>query len=445
MDEQWVVDRARLRLLLRQHPEWTTRQLMDATGRSEGWVKKWKKRLRQAAADDLTVLWGRSRARHTPCKQVPAEVEERIVRLRDELPQTLGRVAGPLPILYHLHRQEDLLAQGVYLPRSTSTLWAILERHGCIARPEPHERQPVERPEPMIHWQIDFKDVGTVPPDPDGKWAHVVEVLDVVDVGTSILVEAIPGEDYHAQTALYNLAAILLMHGLPDKLTFDRDPRFVGSATGSDFLSALRRFMNCMGIEVDVCPPRRPDLNAFVERYHRSYEQECVQRYRPGDLEQTREVTQCYKRFYNAERPNQALACGNRPPYEAFPSLPQRPRPPEWVDPDRWMDTLHNTFYARRVKGDGTVQIGKHRYYIGRHLRGRTVVLRLDARNRHFVVEVNGQSLKTLPIKGLHGELMPFQTYLDMMCREAEAEWRQYLRQRPRRRPVVRPIQQSLF
>jgi hypothetical protein len=35
----------------------------------------------------------------------------------------------------------------------------------------------------MTMWQLDFKDVSTVPADPDGKRQHVVEVLDTVDAG----------------------------------------------------------------------------------------------------------------------------------------------------------------------------------------------------------------------------------------------------------------------
>jgi hypothetical protein len=38
-------------------------------------------------------------------------------------------------------------------------------------------------------------------------------------------------------------------------------------------------------------------------------------------------------------------------------------------------------------------------------------------------VEVNGQLLKALPIKGLHGQMMSFQAYLGMMGHEALAEW----------------------
>jgi hypothetical protein len=42
----------------------------------------------------------------------------------------------------------------------------------------------------MAVWQLDFKDVSTVPADPEGKRAHVVEVLNTVDTGTSMLLNA---------------------------------------------------------------------------------------------------------------------------------------------------------------------------------------------------------------------------------------------------------------
>jgi hypothetical protein len=43
------------------------------------------------------------------------------------------------------------------------------------------------RAEPLEAWQIDFKDVTTVAPEPEGKRQHTVEVLNIVDTGTSIL------------------------------------------------------------------------------------------------------------------------------------------------------------------------------------------------------------------------------------------------------------------
>ncbi len=40
----------------------------------------------------------------------------------------------------------------------------------------------------MGTWEMDFTDVTTVFPEPEGKKQHEVGVLNVIDVGTSILV-----------------------------------------------------------------------------------------------------------------------------------------------------------------------------------------------------------------------------------------------------------------
>src|SRR5207302_11179659 len=36
------------------------------------------------------------------------------------------------------------------------------------------------------------------------------------------------------------------------------------------------RFLLCMGVEPHVCPPQRPDKNAYVERFHRTLGEECL-------------------------------------------------------------------------------------------------------------------------------------------------------------------------
>ncbi len=56
VEVEWIADRATLRSLAHEHPEWTQRDLADAVGRSLSWVKKWLKRLREAPPDDLQVL-----------------------------------------------------------------------------------------------------------------------------------------------------------------------------------------------------------------------------------------------------------------------------------------------------------------------------------------------------------------------------------------------------
>src|SRR5215831_751792 len=105
---------------------------------------------------------------------------------------------------------------------------------------------------------MDFKDVTTVPANPDGKQAHAVEVLHFVDAGTSIVLSAQPHADFHAETALEGVMQFCRQYGLPPMLTFDNDPRFVGSSRGRDFPSALCRFLLCLGVTQSADPTASP-------------------------------------------------------------------------------------------------------------------------------------------------------------------------------------------
>jgi len=292
----------------------------------------------------------------------------------------------------------------------------------------------VERPAPLTAWQIDFKDVSTVPADPLGKQQHVVEVFNVVDTGTSLLLDGLPRDDFTAETAIIALTNTLLVHGVPQSVTCDRDPRFVGSWSSRAFPSAFMRYLLSLGITVDVCPPRRPDRNAFVERYHRTYEYECLRIHRPTTLEQTAQVTESFRWHYNAERPNQARSCGNQPPYHAHPVLPRLPPLPDRIDPDGWLRAVHRRRFKRRVQSNGSVQFGRHRYYVGKQFKGRYLLLQIDAHAQTLAVLVADQVVKTVRIKGLYHEILDFQEYLRFICEEAVSEWQRWLWGQRRRR-----------
>jgi hypothetical protein len=52
MEEQWIVDRGKLREVWLDHPEWSKNQLVEAVGRSKAWMKKWLKRIRSCPLED---------------------------------------------------------------------------------------------------------------------------------------------------------------------------------------------------------------------------------------------------------------------------------------------------------------------------------------------------------------------------------------------------------
>lgn len=362
---------------------------------------------------------------------------QRILELRDEPPEKLGRTPGPLPILYYLHHDPALQEAGVTLPRSTRTIWKILNQHHRILRPAAQQHDPEERPAPGVEWGMDFHDVSTVPAAPEGKQQHVVEILNLVDHGSSAVVASEPASDYTAETALRAVAEVLVTQGCPDRIRLDRDPRWVGSWTAKDFPSPLLRFLQCLGIEPKVCPPHEPEKNPFVERYHRNYKYECQVREQPQDLESTITTNGSYVHFYNFERPNQAITCGNQPPRVKFPNSPQLSPVPSTVDPDRWLLLQTGKTYTRRLDRNGCFQLGNQSYYVQQKLHGRSVTIWVDGRQKELDIYVSRQALKKIPIKGLQNRLMNFPEYLELMCREALSTWRRILRRTPTYRRVT--------
>lgn len=418
MEAQWVAQRQCLRNLLATCPNWSQQDLADAVGRSIAWVKKWSKRLRDAPVNDETVFHSRSRARKTPPPSLSPLVVNHILALRDHPPHNLNRIPGPKAILYYLYQDASLL-HGLRLPRSTHTIWRILRQHQRIVDPPFRNHQPLPRPEPLCSWQLDFKDASTVPPEGDGKRQHVVEVLNTVDVGTSILLTAQPRADFTMATAIEAVAQTVQAYGVPQQVTFDRDQRFVGTNTQRDCPSPFLRFWLCLGVQVIVCPPRRPDINGFVERYHRSYEEECLQVYRPADLQTVKTVTAAFQQHYNYERPHQGEACENQPPRVAFASLPSRPALPHVIDPDHWIDVWDGKYFVRKVQRDTSISVDERRYYLTKQVVGQLVNVRIEASTRSFVLEHEGAILKRIAIGGTGKGAMSFEDFVHHVCAEA--------------------------
>jgi len=426
MTTSYYAARANLYYLWKNHPEWSHAQFVAAVGYSKEWVKKWLKRLQEELGEGKPleeILQGHSRARkHPPEKTHPVVVAE-ILSIRDQPPEGLRRVPGQDAIHYYLERSPVLRFFQLPVP-SCKTIYRILKANDRIQRREKRLHEPQERPAPMTCWQIDFKDVSSVGADPDGKRQHVVETLNIIDTGTSIQLDAHVRSDFTAETALEALALTLAKYGLPTKITLDRDPRWVGSPAGSDFPAALLRFGACLGIEIEVCAARHPQQNGFVERYNRTYQEECLALDRPTTLEQARSVTETFVKHYNIERPHQGISGGNRPPLTAFPTLAPLPPLPEMVDPDAWLRTLDGLHLERKVDRNGKVSVDLKRYYVSSQLAGRHVVLELDADEDCMHVLLEQQPLKDLPLRGLVGKFLSYEQFLTHMLHQARAQTR---------------------
>jgi hypothetical protein len=407
MESEWEFDRMKLYQLWRQQPKQTQQQLAEALKRSLSWVKKWIRRFKQAGKPSLAMFKSLSRAPRSRKRQVVAVVRQAILGLRDTLKESYNRVIGPLPILYHLHKDPVLQAQGVYLPRSSRTIWKVLKEGGRIPT-RVREHYPLLRPDPLQHWEMDF-----------GQMSDQLEFLNVVDRGTSILVDVQTFVHYNAETALQAVARLLVLNGCPQKLRFDNDPRFVGSWQADGFPSPLMRFLLCLGVQPDLVPPGKPQEKPFAERSVRTVKHECFYVARPEDWLVGMEVADTFRYFYNHDRANQSSACGNRPPFEAFPILLTLPSVPETVDPDAWLAHYHGQTFKRQVGQNGMVSVGKYDYYVGYALAREKIAVWLDATHRVLKFLHHGAVVREHEIQGLVGQSMSFQAYLQHMLTEA--------------------------
>ena len=72
--------------------------------------------------------------------------------------------------------------------------------------------------------------------------------------------------------------------------------------------NALWRGVRSRGIELRSIQPGKPDQNAFLERFNRTYRTEVLNAYVFESLDQVRKISSEWVQSYNDERPHDALA-----------------------------------------------------------------------------------------------------------------------------------------
>ena len=91
---------------------------------------------------------------------------------------------------------------------------------------------------------------------------------------------------------------------LPDILRVDNGPEFLAQ----EFV----QWMNQHGVFIRYIQPGKPNQNAFIERFNRTYRNEVLNLYLFRNLDEVREVTAAWLIEYNELRPHDAL--GGIPP-----------------------------------------------------------------------------------------------------------------------------------
>ena len=96
--------------------------------------------------------------------------------------------------------------------------------------------------------------------------------------------------------------------GLPDVLRTDNGPEFLGLE--------FTQWCEAHGIFIDYIEPGKPNQNAYIERFNRSYRTEVLDVYLFTNLDEVREITWQWMQEYNEERGHDAL--GKLTPIEYY-------------------------------------------------------------------------------------------------------------------------------
>jgi Transposase and inactivated derivatives len=96
-------------------------------------------------------------------------------------------------------------------------------------------------------------------------------------------------------------------HGLPQVLRTDNGPEFLGET--------FTCWAKNAGMAIQYIQPGKPNQNAYVERFNRTYRDEVLDQHLFVSLEDVREATYWWMIEYNEERPHDSL--GDLTPWEA--------------------------------------------------------------------------------------------------------------------------------
>ena len=134
-----------------------------------------------------------------------------------------------------------------------------------------------------------------------GRWFRTFNVIDEgnrqalgIEVATSI----------PSARVIRVLQQLIEMHGKPAGLRVDNGAEFTAHA--------FTEWCEKQQIELLYIEPGKPDQNAFVERFNRTYREEVLDAYLFDSLEQVHEITELWIPEYNEERPHDSL--GRVPP-----------------------------------------------------------------------------------------------------------------------------------
>ena len=144
---------------------------------------------------------------------------------------------------------------------------------------------------------------------------RAIRTLNVIDEGNREALGIEVATSIPSSRVIRVLEQLIELYGRPQALRLDNGSELTSTAFGE--------WCEHLGIELRFIEPGKPDQNAFIERFNRSYRTEVLDAYVFDSIDEVRSITETWLREYNEERPHDSL--GRVPPLTFLP----RPIKPE--------------------------------------------------------------------------------------------------------------------
>ena len=147
MEEQWFVDRSKLREVWLDHPEWSKSQLAEVMGRSKAWVKKTTEELLQLTRGALAEM------RTLLLELRPAALTQ--TRLSDLIKQLCEAFIGRSRLPIRLTKELGFAIRSAYEGRMTLSPEATQVLANSVAQPQILGEQLTERERHVLKCMTD--------------------------------------------------------------------------------------------------------------------------------------------------------------------------------------------------------------------------------------------------------------------------------------------------
>lgn len=246
--------------------------------------------------EGLEALTDRSRRPVRYANQLPAQIEAMITASKKDKPHWGARKIRELLV--------RKLAGDVRIP-STSTVHAVLDRHGLVAHARKRHRHKAEGTDlshalvPNDLWCVDFKGEFKLG---DGRYCYP---LTVTDQASRYLLACEAFSSNKELPVFEAFRRLFAERGLPGAIRSDNGVPFA-SPNGLYNLSKLSVWWLRLGIAIERIKPGHPQQNGRHERMHLTLKKEAT---RPAGMNMLQQQARfdAFIREFNTERPHEAL------------------------------------------------------------------------------------------------------------------------------------------